>query len=138
MARLLNLLNLFRYGKLSFQYVSHRAMRWAVAPFCLPVIFLANLGLAVQAYRQPAQNWETMFWQLLLLGQVLFYGGALLGYQLESRRIRFKLLFVPYYFTFMNYCALLGFGRFLRGNPTGGVWERSRRADETVSLDRPA
>ncbi len=32
-ARLDYLWNIFRFGLLSFQYVSHRAMRWAVAPF---------------------------------------------------------------------------------------------------------
>ena len=39
--------NIFKYGLLSFQYVSHRAMRWAVAPFCLPLIFLLNLALII-------------------------------------------------------------------------------------------
>ena len=33
-----DLLNIFKYGKLSFQYISHRVLRWAVCPFLLPVI----------------------------------------------------------------------------------------------------
>lgn len=31
-ARLKELLNLFKYGTLSFQYISHRVLRWSVTP----------------------------------------------------------------------------------------------------------
>ncbi|HKK09699.1 MAG TPA: glycosyltransferase family 2 protein, partial [Bacteroidales bacterium] len=34
--RLKELLNPFKYGILTFQYISHRVLRWAVAPFALP------------------------------------------------------------------------------------------------------
>ncbi len=118
-ARLPFLWNIFRYGWLSFQYVSHRAMRWAVAPFCLPLIFAVNV-LLVFLTREP-------LYQYLLIAQVVFYLLALSGSYFESRKIRIKLLFVPYYFSFMNYCAIRGYGRY-RNGVGSGIWEKVRRA----------
>lgn len=124
-SRLTHLLNIFRHGWLTFQYVSHRAMRWAVAPFCLPLILLLNLPLALlpQAGLLPTSTYE-----LLLVAQVCFYAAALVGNALESRKIRVKLLFVPYYFSFMNWCAILGYMRYRQGT-TSGIWEKVRRAE---------
>lgn len=125
--RLLYLLNVVRYGWLTFQYVSHRVLRWAVTPFCLPLIWLANLALLLPV---PATTTPTyVFWLVFFIGQCLFYAAAYLGYRLEHRQLRVKALFVPFYFTFMNVCAVLGFLRYLRGNTTG-IWEKARRADE--------
>ena len=123
-ARLHPLLNVFRYGWLSFQYTSHRVMRWAVAPFCLPLLLLLNIALVVV----PGSGFfSPVLYQGLLIGQVIFYASALAGYYLEDRRIRIKILFVPYYFSFMNSCALLGYLRYRRGTDTG-IWEKVRRA----------
>lgn len=127
--RLAYLLNPFRYGVLTFEYVSHRVFRWAVAPICLPIIFLANLGLVIQGTTQPSA--QTPFWNVLFLMQILFYGAALAGYLLETKQLRWKLLFVPFYFTFMNVCALAGLVRYLRGNQSG-AWEKVRRAGEVA------
>ncbi|NBA84591.1 glycosyltransferase [Emticicia sp. CRIBPO] len=119
-ARLGFLLNIFKYGWLSFQYVSHRAMRWAVAPFCLPLIFVVNVALVALS--------ADMIYIYFLAGQILFYGLAILGNYFENRKIRIKLLFVPYYFSFMNYCAIRGFFRY-RNGLTSGIWEKVRRAE---------
>ena len=118
---LANLLNPFRYGLLTFEYVSHRVMRWAVTPICLPLILLLNAGLVLR------DGWASG-WGLLLAAQILFYGAAWLGYVLEKRQLRWKAVFVPFYFTFMNVCALAGLARYLRGNQSG-TWEKVRRAD---------
>lgn len=123
-ARLGFLWNIFRYGLLSFQYISHRAMRWAVAPFCLPLIFLLNFALILT---QPISNNQTVYW-LLMGGQIIFYLMAIVGYNLESQKIRIKLLFVPFYFSFMNYCAIKGYFRY-RNGLTSGIWEKVNRAE---------
>ncbi|MBN8821480.1 MULTISPECIES: glycosyltransferase family 2 protein [unclassified Spirosoma] len=121
-----HLLNPFRYGVLTFEYVSHRVMRWAVTPLCLPLIFLLNAGLVIQ------DGWSSL-WGWLFIGQILFYGAAWLGYTLEKRQIRLKAAFVPFYFTFMNICALAGLVRYLRGNQSG-TWEKVRRANAVDAL----
>jgi cellulose synthase/poly-beta-1,6-N-acetylglucosamine synthase-like glycosyltransferase len=120
------LLNPFRYGVLTFEYFSHRVMRWAVTPLCLPLILLLNAGLVIR------DGWSNV-WGLLLVAQILFYGAAWVGYLLEKRQLRWKLLFVPFYFTFMNVCALAGLVRYLRGNQSG-TWEKVRRADTVDAL----
>lgn len=122
-ARLGYLWNIFRYGLLSFQYVSHRAMRWAVAPFCLPLIFLLNIALFfldTSLLNQP-------LYQLIMLAQIAFYTMAIVGYYLENQKIRVKALFVPFYFSFMNYCAIKGYLRY-RNGLTSGIWEKAKRA----------
>ncbi|EMR04639.1 glycosyltransferase family 2 protein [Cesiribacter andamanensis] len=115
--RLKPLLNPFRYGWLSFQYVSHRVLRWSLAPMALLVVLVTNMALALEG---------SFFYQLLLAGQLLFYASALLGYVLESRRLRLKAFFIPYYFFMMNYAVYAGFWRYLHGSQSA-VWERAKR-----------
>ena len=123
-ARLGFLWNIFRYGLLSFQYISHRAMRWAVAPFCLPLIFLLNLVLI---FTQPISQ-NLSIYSLFMAGQIIFYLMAIIGYNLENQRIRIKLLFVPFYFSFMNYCAIKGYFKY-RNGVASGIWEKVKRAE---------
>ena len=122
-ARLGFLWNIFKYGWLSFQYVSHRAMRWAVAPFCLPLIFALNLAIVLM----EGMSEPVTLYKVLLVAQVVFYLLAIIGYWLENQKIRIKLLFVPFYFSFMNYCAIRGYNRY-RNGITSGIWEKAKRA----------
>jgi len=88
--RLKGLLNIFKYGLLSFQYTSHRVLRWTITPFLVILVFILNAILAWQT-REP-------LYFLLFLGQLIFYLFAWLGFILEKRHVRFKILFIPYYF----------------------------------------
>jgi hypothetical protein len=47
---------------------------------------------------------------------------------LERRQLRFKLLFVPFYFVFMNVAAIQGAWRYVRKNQSQ-AWVRARRAE---------
>lgn len=124
-ARLAFLWNIFKYGWLSFQYVSHRAMRWAVAPFCLPLMYLLNVLLVLPI----GESWLPAYvYTGLLLAQTAFYGLAIMGYRLENKQIRVKALFVPFYFSFMNWCAIQGYLRYRKGL-TSGIWEKVKRAE---------
>ena len=67
--RLRSLLNPGRHGLLTFQYVSHRLLRWTLAPLALPFIFVANAVLAS----------GSDFYRLLFWLQVVCYLVALLG-----------------------------------------------------------
>ncbi len=120
--RLLPLLNIFKHGILSFQYISHRVLRWTLAPFSLPMILLLNLWITllvgVNNYNNP--------YVLLFYAQILFYTMALLGWYLENKAIKVKLLFVPYYFFIMNLAVFLGIKRYLKGSQTVN-WERAKR-----------
>ncbi len=117
--RLKRVLNPFKYGWLSFQYISHRVLRWTLAPFSLPLILLLNIYLSV------ANNSE--FYNYLLFLQILFYSLALIGWVLEQRKLKLKVFFVPFYFCFMNYAVFAGLFNLLKGQQSV-VWEKAKRA----------
>ncbi len=118
MSRLWKILIPIPQPLLSFQYISHRVLRWSISAFVLPLIFILNIFLF-------AQSW---MYEYLLYAQVVFYVTALIGWFLENRAIRVKLLFVPYYFLMMNYAVFAGFGRWLKGSQKA-TWERAKRAE---------
>jgi cellulose synthase/poly-beta-1,6-N-acetylglucosamine synthase-like glycosyltransferase len=120
--RLKSLLNVYKYGTLSFQYISHRVLRWTMAPLALLLFFPAGLVLSVNEGLLAFGMYSTLFWL-----QVSFYLAALLGWFLENRSIRIKILFIPYYFFIMNLSVFLGLRRFLRGSQPVN-WERAARA----------
>ena len=115
--RLIGLLNIFKYGWLTFQYISHRVLRWTLAPMALPILYLLNIYLALG---------DSTFYKVLLAAQTVFYLFAIIGYFLERRKLKFKFFFVPYYFCVMNYAIYRGFGRYLKGSQSV-VWERAKR-----------
>lgn len=119
--RLRSLLNIFKYGVLSFQYISHRVLRWTLTPLLLLLIIPINLILAINAGFAIGN-----LYTLLFFGQVLFYTAALTGWFLENRKIKIKILFVPYYFFIMNLSVFLGFRRYLKGSQSV-KWERAKR-----------
>ena len=119
--RLRSLLNIFKYGTLSFQYISHRVLRWTLAPFSLLLMLPIGLLLAIKSGIFTYQFYALLFWL-----QILFYMAALLGWYLENRSIRLKILFIPYYFFIMNLSVFLGFKRYLKGSQTVN-WERAKR-----------
>lgn len=119
--RLSSLLNIFKYGVLSFQYISHRVLRWTLAPLSLLLLIPAGFVLAINEGILDFGFYSILFWL-----QVSFYVSALLGWYLENKSVRVKLLFVPYYFFIMNLSVFLGFGRYLKGSQSVN-WERAKR-----------
>lgn len=120
--RLWKLLNIFKYGVLTFQYISHRVLRWTLAPISLLLLVPLNLWIAIKA----GGPISTDFYSILFWLQILFYAAALLGWFLENRMIKVKLLFVPYYFFIMNLSVFLGFFRYIKGQQSV-KWERAKR-----------
>ncbi len=118
MVLLKDLFNIFKYPVLSFQFISHRVLRWTLSPICLVILFLVN-GLIVREK-------GGLFYTIVLISQLLFYLLALIGWLFANRNIRVKLLYVPYYFLFMNISVFIGFYRFRKKNQTV-LWERASR-----------
>lgn len=119
MGRLKQLFNPFRQPLLSFQFISHRVLRWTVCPPALILLFLANLMLAL---RQNAP----IIYQFSMLLQLGFYLLALIGLLRAGKKNQSKLFYIPFYFLFMNYAAMVGFWRFIRGKQSV-LWEKSKR-----------
>ncbi len=120
--RLKELLNPFKFGVLSFQYISHRVLRWTLAPVGLLLMFTASFMLCIHGrFIDFTTIYSWLFW-----GQVAFYFMALLGWFLESKHLKSKIFFVPYYFFIMNYAVYLGFFRYLKKKQSVN-WERAKR-----------
>ncbi len=120
--RLRALLNIFKYGTLSFQYISHRVLRWTLAPLGLAAVLIFNAIIsASMGFFDFSSIYTWTFW-----GQMAFYLAAMLGWYFENRKIKVKILFIPYYFFIMNYAVYAGFVRYLKGKQSV-KWERAKR-----------
>ena len=117
-ARLKGLLNIFKYGILSLQYISHRVLRWSSTPVLLFLLFPLNLTLALT---QTSVLYDTM-----LILQIIFYILAWTGAIMAKKQIKIKILFIPYYFTFMNLNVLKAFS-YLNKHKGKGTWEKAKR-----------
>jgi cellulose synthase/poly-beta-1,6-N-acetylglucosamine synthase-like glycosyltransferase len=117
-SRLRGLLNPFRYGMLSFQFISHRVLRWTLAPASLPFAFALNALLVKYT--------ATMF-TILMICQIIFYTFAIVGYLMRNKRIKLKMLFIPYYFCLMNFSMLLGLSSLVKGRQSV-LWDKAQRA----------
>ena len=117
--RLRPLLNIFKYGVLSFQYISHRVLRWTLAPLALFALLPLNILLCMEYS-------ESMLPVTLLIFQCLFYLSGFAGYINSKKEIKNKLLFVPYYFLFMNINVLKAYFYLIKITDTG-IWEKVKR-----------
>jgi len=117
--RLTGLLNPFKHPVLSFQYLSHRILRWTITPFLMIGCFILNWYIVLML----EGDWK---YQLILAGQVLFYGFAILGWIMQARSIKVKLFFIPYYFCMMNYAVFAGIKRYMSSSQTV-LWEKAKR-----------
>jgi cellulose synthase/poly-beta-1,6-N-acetylglucosamine synthase-like glycosyltransferase len=113
------LFNPFFMPLLGFQYVSHRVLRWTITPFLMIFVFFLNLYFSLQT--------NMLLYQVIMLAQVFFYLLAVLGWLLETRQVRIKILFIPYYFCFMNYCMLAGIYRYLFTQKASVLWDKAKR-----------
>lgn len=122
-SRLKVLLNPFKTGMLAWQYFSHKVLRWTLAPFSLFLLLPVNILIVL--LNNPVNPFG--FYSIVLYIQLFCYLLAVVGWQFENRKIRFKLLFAPYYFVSINYAAVRGVFRYFRGKQTVN-WEKSKRA----------
>ena len=112
------LFNAYRYPLLSFQFISHRILRWTLCPVCLPVCFFTNVLLVIHGQRG--------FYAIFLLAQIVFYAFVVAGWLFARRNMRIKAFYIPYYFFFMNLSMFLGFFRFINGKQPV-TWDKSSR-----------
>lgn len=112
------LLNPFRYGFYAIQLFSHKILRRLIV-YPLLLLFLVSPFL-----------WNThWFYRLATVGQVVFYGLAVIGFLLDGTRLkRSKLLTIPFYFCLVNAAALIASLNVLRGRQIKR-WEPQRGAE---------
>jgi len=114
-----SMLNPFRRFVVAFQLLSHRVLRWTITPIALMALIPLNVLLVFM----NAGTVYTVCWLL----QLLFYVAAFLGWWLSQHGRKNKLLYVAYYFLFMNFNVFRGM-HYLRTHQGVGAWEKARRA----------
>ena len=101
-------------GLVTFQYISHRVLRWMVTPILFPLLLFVTLFLIPRPF----------FMHVFAL-QMSFYVLALLGWVLASRGRQARFLVAPFYVCLLNVAALAGGWRYLRGSQSV-VWDKVR------------
>lgn len=100
------LLNPFKHGFYALQLFTHKVLRRLMyIPFI--IIFLSNIFLFSSG----------LFYQLTMLGQIAFYGMALVGWFLERRGVSLpKILSLPTFFCMVYWAALVASWNVIRGH----------------------
>jgi cellulose synthase/poly-beta-1,6-N-acetylglucosamine synthase-like glycosyltransferase len=113
-----SLMNPLRYPTVSFLFVSHRVLRWTVTPFALLALLPLNVAIV----------WTggSLLYAVILVLQLLFYAAAIVGWWLARLGRKSRLLYVPYYFMFMNINVFRGIA-YLRSHRNSGAWEKAKR-----------
>ena len=115
--RLQNKFTLHKQPLLFFQYISHRVLRWTITPFLLIAIFILNLKMDL---------FVNGIYQVFMVAQFLFYTIAMAGLLLKNNNLKYKQIFMPYYFCVMNYAVLAGLVKFISGIQNI-LWDKIRR-----------
>lgn len=119
-----NLYNFFRYPIIAFQLISHRLLRWTLAPLSLPVLMAASAYLVVTD-TSSAQETPSVY-EIALVVQLVAYLCGLAGWWQAARGGKKSVFFPAFYFLLMNYCVYAGFLRFFR-RKQNVLWEKAPR-----------
>jgi poly-beta-1,6-N-acetyl-D-glucosamine synthase len=118
MVYLKKIFNVIRYPVVSFQYISHRVLRWTLCPVALILMFITS---AVMSFGGKSPGFV-----YLTIAQVVFYLAGLAGWIRALRNTQPGVFYLPFYFLFMNFCVFAGFGRYVTGTQNA-VWKMADR-----------
>ena len=98
----------------SYMFISHKILRWLV-PFFMIIAYVSNALLL-----------NDIIYVILFILQSLFYVTALYGVLKKDKTNLPSIIYIPYYFCYMNAAALHGFVRFL-SNKQSVSWRKAAR-----------
>jgi len=108
----LEFLNSFKYGLFSYQFFCHKLLRWGV-PFFLAGALVSNIFLAG----------SSIFYLILLIGQLFFYGLGIYGWVTRSLR---GVLKIPMFFLVVNAAIVVAWWQYATGKRVV-LWTPSQR-----------
>ena len=114
-----SMLNPLHQPLVTFQYVSHRVLRWSITPIAMVLLLLVNIALVVMG--------AGTFYTVMLILQAIFYLMALAGWLQNRIGYKNKLLYTAYYFVFMNFNVFRGMA-YLKSHGKSGAWEKAKRS----------
>ena len=98
---------------IAWQLISHKFLR-LIVPFFLFGLFVSNVFLVTNPV-----------YALMLAGQLFFYLLAVVeGYGNQTGKTKKGLGYIPYVFCLLNFCALVGLIRFIKGTQKI-TWEKA-------------
>lgn len=109
----LGLLDVRKYGWVSFQLFSHKILRYMM-PFILIAIIILNIFLA-----------GSLIFNILMILQFVFYLFAFIGYLQANKAEKNKIFTIPWYFTWIHLAILIAFFQLLKGEKKI-TWETVR------------
>lgn len=112
------LLNPLHYGFYSIQLFSHKVLRRLIV---FPLLFLFFIT--------PFLWTTSLFYQLFMIGQLVFYSLGSLGLLLDGTRFgRMKLFTIPFYFCLVNAAVVMATVNIFQGRQIKR-WEPQREAE---------
>lgn len=106
------------YKFLSFQFISHRILRWTLAPLSILTIYVSNYILFI--------NSEEFFYKLSFYAQSLFFISAIIGLINELLGLRIRIFYLIFSFLLMNFAAVVSLITY--PIKTGdNIWEKPER-----------
>jgi biofilm PGA synthesis N-glycosyltransferase PgaC len=115
------LLKPINFNLLSFQFLSHRLLRWAVVPFLLPIILVLSFMAAADG---------NLFYGFFFMAQIGCYSLAATGLLYLKKEKIPAVVSIPFQFAMMNAAAYVGLVRYIKGNQSA-IWEKANRAITT-------
>ena len=112
------MMNPLRNPVVAFQFASHRVLRWTITPVALFALIPINVVLVMMK--------AGLVYNVIWVMQLIFYLAAFAAWILERQGRKNKLLYVPYYFLFMNLNVFKGI-KYLWSHQTSGAWEKAKR-----------
>jgi len=117
------LLNPLRHGFYSVQLFSHKVLRRQMV-FPLLALLITSIVLAD----------TSPFYLVAAIGQICFYGAAMMGYVLNGTKLgRKKPLSIPFFFCMVNFACLIASFKSLTGKRVV-LWEPQRAVPTGESL----
>jgi len=113
------LLNPIPHPLVTFQYVSHRVLRWSITPIAMVLLLILNICLVVFH--------AGIIYTICLILQCIFYLMAFAGWLMNRYGHKNKLLYTAYYFVFMNLNVFRGMA-YLKNHGKSGTWEKAKRS----------
>jgi cellulose synthase/poly-beta-1,6-N-acetylglucosamine synthase-like glycosyltransferase len=94
-----NLFDIKKYKFLSFQFISHRILRWTITPISFLLFFASNILILNRS--------EWFFYKITFVVQALFYISGFFGFLLELIRVRINIFYLIFSFILMNFASVI-------------------------------
>lgn len=113
-----NLFDIRKYKFLSFQFISHRILRWTLAPLSLITLFISNLLLY--------NNSINPFFKFCLYAQSFVYGSALIGLIAELLKTKIFYFNLIFSYILMNFASVTAIFAYPFNKKTN-IWKKVER-----------